>query len=109
MMVEMKQNDNPIAFSIVKITMKDTWDDTINSLKKAMKKPMAETIKLWRVGEGPDDINTYSWRAITHLFIEKYPKWASDNNILAGNQVSGMLLCEAAMLKLKETVEQGWT
>ncbi len=38
-------------------------------------------------------------------FVEKHKEYADKNNIISGNQVSGIILSEAAMLKLKETWE----
>jgi hypothetical protein len=88
--------------------MQKSWKNDINALKKALSLKMCKQIKTWRVGEGPHDMNTYSWRAIATAFVEKNPEFSKNNNIISSNQISGMMLCESAMLKLKETLENGW-
>lgn len=84
------------------------WEKTIQRLSKNLKEPMIQDIKTWRVGQGPDDINTHSWRDVAQLFVEKYPAFSTKYKLHAGNQISGMQLCEAAMSCLNETIKDGW-
>jgi uncharacterized protein (DUF2126 family) len=42
------------------------------------------------------------------LFAEKYPEFSNEHGIEAGNQISGMQLCDAAMALLKQKPEEGW-
>lgn len=104
----MKNDDNNFFKSVSKEVLKSTWNNDILFISKKLSKSMALTIKKWRIGEGVDDMNTFSWRAIATLFVNKYPDLAAMLDIHEGNQISGIKLCDAAMLKLKETVEQGW-
>ena len=38
----------------------------------------------------------------------KYPEFSASHGIEAGNQISGMQLCDAAMTLLKQKPEEGW-
>lgn len=107
MQLELKTAENPVSKDICRNVIA-SWNDDVLKLKKSLPVKSARDIKTWRVGEGPHDMNTHSWRSIAQVFVEKYPEFAEQHNLIAGNQISGMMLCEAAMIKLKETVEQGW-
>jgi len=108
-MIELRTNENPISRDIcIEIIKPVTWDREIINLKKSLPIKYARQVKKWRIGNGPDDPITHSWRSIATLFAKTYPEFAEEHNILEGNQVSGMYLCDAAMNKLKETIHQGW-
>jgi len=102
------KDDNELYKLISKEVLNKTWDNDIKTLSKKISKKMALDIKKWRVGDGPDDLNTHSWRSVATMFCMTYPDEAYSLNIADGNQISGIHLCDAAMLKLKETVDQGW-
>lgn len=78
------------------------------NLEENLTQDMVADIRQWRVGDGPDDPNTHSWRGIAALFVEKYPLFSAENNIHHGNQISGMQLCDVAMSLLKQKPEEGW-
>lgn len=80
----------------------------MNDLENNLSADMISDIRDWRVGEGPDDINTHSWRGVARLFAEKYPEFSANHNIQSGNQICGMFLCDAAMNLLKQKPEDGW-
>ncbi len=105
--MEEKNQDNPAAIEICKQVMKPDWDRDVLKIRKSLPIKLARQVKEWRVG-GTPGAGTYSWRSIATLFVEKYPEVSEHLFIISGNQISGMYLCEAAMLKLKETVDQGW-
>lgn len=80
----------------------------IVDLEANLSKEMIDDIKQWRVGNGPDDITTHSWREIASLFVDKYPEFSHNHSIVHGNQISGMHLCNAAMNLLNEKTKDGW-
>jgi len=88
--------------------MRKAGEETIKDLEDNLTQDMVTDIREWRVGEGPDDINTHSWRSIATVFAEKYPEFSANHNIESDNQVYGMWLCEAAMNLLKQKPEEGW-
>lgn len=107
--METKALENPKVKEIcIQVIEPVNWMSSVKSIKKDMPTKYARQIKEWRVGNGPDDPNTYSWRAIAELFAKRYPEYSAIHNIDASNQISGMLLCDAAMSKLKEKQEDGW-
>lgn len=107
-MIENKTQESPLVKEIYENVFKKTWDRDIKKLSKGLHKKMVDDIKSWRVGGGFDDVDTHSWRSVATVFVEKYPEFAEKHNIVAGNQVSGMQLCEAAMFRLNETIENAW-
>lgn len=100
--MEHRNEENPVVKDIFINIFKETWDADIKKLSKAIGIKMARSIKIWRVEE------SHSWRSVAGTFVEKYPEISKDMNIVSGNQISGMQLCEAAMKKLNETIDQGW-
>lgn len=106
--MELKTEENPLAKEICYDVLKTSWEKDINKLKKNLTLQMAKQIKTWRVGEGPQDVNTYSWKSIAEEFVKKYKEWAEQNNIISNNQISGMMLCDAARKKVKDTINQDW-
>lgn len=108
-MIEPRTNENPVARDIcIQVIEPVIWDREVTKLKKSMPIKYARQIKQWRVGNGPGDSNTYSWKGIATLFAKTYPEFAEEQSILEDNQISGMYLCDAAMVKLKEQLNQGW-
>lgn len=99
MEVENKSEDTPLIKSVYTDVMQSTINKDIKSLAKTLKKAMATDIKNWRC------TNEYSWRYLAGEFVKKYQEFSNANNILSGNQVCGLILSEAAMIKLKETWE----
>lgn len=77
-------------------------------LEDNLSQDMVADIREWRVGDGPDDEKTHSWRGIARLFVEKYPEFSDNHHIIAGNQISGMQLCDVAMKLLNQKPEEGW-
>lgn len=107
--MEPRADENPIARDIcIQVIEPVTWNRDIAQLKKSMSIKHARQIKQWRVGDNPDDPGTYSWRGVATMFCNTYPEFAEQHSILPGNQISGMYLCDAAMVKLKEQLNQGW-
>lgn len=100
--IEKKTEENPVVRDIYSDLFKGKWDKLINTVAKSLSVKIARDIKSWRMDE------EYSWRFIATRFVEKYPDASATLNIISGNQISGMQLCDAAMKKLKETIEQGW-
>lgn len=100
--MENKINDNHIAKEILSNVLNNTWAKDVNTLSKNLPIKAARAVKTWRVEE------EQSWRSIATLFTQKFPEESGSLNIISGNQISGMQLCEAAMKKLKETIDQGW-
>lgn len=100
--MEKKTEESPLVREIYTDVFKTTWNADIVRLTKAITMITARKIKVWRVDEGQ------SWRSVAHTFVEKYPDVATMLNIVSENQISGMQLCDAAMKKLKETLDQGW-
>jgi len=80
----------------------------VERLSTSLTDEMVKDIKDWRVGNGPDDITTHSWRSLACEFYDKYTGFSNENSIQYGNQISGMELCEAAALRLNETSKDGW-
>ncbi len=108
-MIELKADENPVARDIcIQVIKPVFWDKEVAKLRKSMPVKYARQIKQWRVGNSPGDSNTYSWRGIATIFAKTYPEFTEEQSILEGNQISGMYLCDAAMIKLKETIDQGW-
>lgn len=99
MEIEKKSDDTPLIKSIYTDVMKTTINKDIKDLSKSLGKRRAEDIKKWRCED------EHSWRSLANVFVEKHKEYADENNIISGNQVSGIILSEAAMLKLKETWE----
>lgn len=100
--MEKKTEETPLVREIYTDVFKGTWDTDIVKLAKGMPIGTARKIKVWRVDE------EHSWRSIASEFVKTYPEPAKELNIVSGNQISGMQLCDAAMKKLKETIDQGW-
>jgi hypothetical protein len=100
--MELKTEENVMSKQIYKDIYKTSFDSTVKSVAKSLHKKMADDIKKWRLTD------EYSWRSIASVFVEKYAEFSEKHNIISGNQVSGVMLCDAAMIKLKETIEQGW-
>ena len=88
--------------------MTDAYNKTMKELEDNLSQDMVTDIYDWRVGTGPEDINTHSWRGVASLFVEKHPEFSCNHNIHHGNQISGMQLCEAAMKLLNQKPEDGW-
>ncbi len=88
--------------------MQEAEEKIMDGLNKDLSHNMVADIRNWRVGDGPEDLNTHSWRGVARLFVEKYPEFSDEHRIIAGNQISGMQLCDAAMKLLKQKPEEGW-
>ena len=88
--------------------MQKAQEEQMKGLEDNLSQDMVADIREWRVGEGPDDMKTHSWRGIARLFVEKYPEFSDNYDIIAGNQISGMQLCDAAMKLLNQKPEEGW-
>lgn len=88
--------------------MQRAQEEQMKDLEDNLSQDMVADIREWRVGDGPDDEKTHSWRGIAILFVEKYPEFSNNHGIVAGNQISGMQLCDAAMSLLKQKPEEGW-
>jgi hypothetical protein len=88
--------------------MQQAQEEQMKDLQDNLSQDMVADIREWRVGDGPDDEKTHSWRGIARLFVEKYAEFSDNHGIIAGNQISGMQLCDAAMLLLKQKPEEGW-
>lgn len=99
MEIEKRSSDSPLIKSIYTDVMKSTINKDIKDLAKALGKKRADDIKKWRCTE------ELSWRTLADVFVKNHHEFANMHNILSGNQVSGIILSEAAMLKLKETWE----
>lgn len=99
MEIEKKSDDTPLIKSIYTDVMKSTINKDIKSLAKTLRKTMALDIQKWRCTD------EYSWRYLAAEFVKKYQEFSDANNIISGNQVCGLILSEAAMIKLKETWE----
>lgn len=89
-------------------TMQKAQEEIMKDLEDNLSQDMVADIREWRVGNGPDDETTHSWRGVARLFVEKYPEFSANHNIHIGNQISGMQLCDAAMNLLKQKPEEGW-
>ena len=88
--------------------IQEEHDKTMKELDENLSQDMVSDIRDWRVGVGPDDPNTHSWRGVARLFAEKHPEFAKNHGIVSGNQICGMQLCEAAMKLLDQKPEDGW-
>lgn len=88
--------------------MQRALEEQMQDLEDNLSQDMIADIREWRVGDGPDDMNTHSWRGVARLFSEKYPEFSANHFIQAGNQVCGMWLCDAAMKLLNQKPEEGW-
>lgn len=88
--------------------MQRAQEEIVKDLEDNLSQDMVADIREWRVGNGPDDITTHSWRGVAKLFVEKYPEFSDNHHIIAGNQISGMQLCEAAQKLLNQKTEEGW-
>jgi len=88
--------------------MQEAQDKIMKGLDEDLSQDMVSDIREWRVGDGPEDTNTHSWRGVARLFAEKYPEFSCSHGIQASNQISGMQLCDAAMALLKQKPEEGW-
>jgi CHAD domain-containing protein len=88
--------------------MQEAQDKIMKALDNDLSQEMVSDIRHWRVGDGPEDTTTHSWRGVARLFAEKYPEFSNEHGIEAGNQISGMQLCDAAMVLLKQKPEEGW-
>lgn len=88
--------------------MNNVHNKQIEDLENNLTQDMVADIREWRVGNGPEDINTHSWRGVARLFVEKYPEFSDTHGLIAGNQITGMQLCETAMKLLHQKVEEGW-
>ncbi len=88
--------------------MQRAQEEQMKDLEDNLSQDMVADIREWRVGDGPDDEKTHSWRGVARLFAEKYPEFSANHAIEAGNQICGMQLCEAAMNLLKQKPEEGW-
>jgi translation elongation factor EF-4 len=99
---EVRSSDSEFIKNVYKNVIQKDYDKDIRKLSKSLLKKMAEDVKKWRTeGKG------YSWRYIAMLFADKYPEFSEKHNIVAENQLCGIYLCEAAIIKLNET-EQNW-
>jgi len=83
----------------------NVYDEQIKKLAESLTDEMASDIKKWRLGDGSNDSTVHSWRSLACEFYDKYEPYAREHSIDYGNQISGMQLCEAAVIKLKE---EGW-
>lgn len=88
--------------------MNNEHNKQMKDLDDNLTQDMVADIREWRVGDGPEDTNTHSWRGVARLFVEKYPEFSDNHGLIAGNQITGMQLCEAAMKLLNQKVEEGW-
>ena len=102
----MHRDESSLAKEIYINVFKATWNTEITNLKKTLYKKEALNIKKWRAG---DEFNPgESWRNIATNYVNLYPEKALALNIVKDNQICGIQLCDAAMLKLKETDKDGW-
>lgn len=99
---------NSDEFKEIQKDFTKAWNDEVEKLEENLNTDMVEYIRLLRCGDGSEDTITYSWRAVARMFVEKYPTFSEEFNILAGNQLSGMQLCEAAQSLLKQDTIEGW-
>ncbi len=97
MEIEKRSSDSPLIKSIYTDVMKSSINKDIKDLSKALGKKRADDVKKLRC---EDEL---SWRSLAELFVKNHPDFSNEHNIISGNQVSGIILSEAAMLKLKET------
>ena len=88
--------------------MQKAQEEQMKDLEDNLSQDMVADIREWRVGNGPDDQTTHSWRGVARLFAEKYPEFSDNHSIQAGNQICGMQLCDAAMKLLNQKPEEGW-
>lgn len=88
--------------------MQKAQEEQMKDLEDNLSQDMVADIREWRVGNGPDDTKTHSWRGVARLFAEKYPEFSNNHGIQAGNQICGMQLCDAAMKLLNQKPEEGW-
>jgi hypothetical protein len=88
--------------------MQKAQEEQMKDLEDNLSQDMVADIREWRVGTGPDDMNTHSWRGVAQLFVQKYSEFSDNHSIIAGNQISGMQLCDAAMNLLNQKPEEGW-
>lgn len=88
--------------------MQKAQDEQMKDLEDNLTQDMIADIREWRVGDGPDDEKTHSWRGVARVFAEKYPEFSANHNIQAGNQICGMQLCQATMKLLNQKPEEGW-
>lgn len=86
----------------------DAYNEDVKKLSESLTEEMINDLKTWRIGSGPDDITTHSWRSIACEFYDKYTAYSNDNSIHYGNQISGMQLCEAAALRFNQSLKDGW-
>lgn len=86
----------------------EDWEADVQKLVKTMTDEMVKDIKVWRVGKGMEDHNTHSWRSLASEFVQKYSGYSTKHGIQYGNQLCGMQLCDAAMIRLNEKNEDGW-
>lgn len=100
--MENKNDESELARKIFMNVLADTWNNDIKKLSKSLPIKIAREIKKWRIEDN------YTWRNIATSFTEKYPDITNENNIISNSQLSGIMLCEASMKKLKETIDQGW-
>lgn len=103
--MENRKDENPALLSICMNALDDTWSKDMSVIKKALTIKMCRKIHEWRCGENSNDLfnlEGHSWKNIATFFVDRNPEFSKLNNIIPGNTVSGMMLCEAAIDKLKK-------
>ncbi len=93
-------NDPELAAA--RVEFKKHWDAAMQKIEDNMTADMASDVRQWRCD---DD---YTWRGVAHSFYEKYPEFCIEQGLDSGNQISGMMICEAAQKLLKQETSEGW-
>jgi hypothetical protein len=99
-----RKDENPALLTICMNALDETWSKDVSTIKKGLTVKMCRIIHEWRCGENSKDLfnlDGHSWKTISTFFVDKNPEFSKQNNILSDNAVSGMMLCEAAVQKLK--------
>lgn len=80
----------------------ESLDKMKQNLIETLTPEMVSDIRKWRVEQD------CSWRTVAALFCDSYITFSEKNNLMWGNQITGMELCDAAMIILNEKPEDGW-
>lgn len=93
-------NQQNIIVGTIKMTEENfKYENPDDDWEAVLTKEEAEEVKHFRVERG------CTWRAVASRFAELHP----DQEVCAGNQIEGMMLCKAARKILGEREkEDGW-
>lgn len=80
----------------------EAFDKMKQNLIETLTPEMVSDIRKWRVEQDS------SYRTVAALFADSYITFSEKNNLMWGNQITGMELCDAAMVILNEKSEDGW-